>query len=72
MNRIMSSTMKRITVRGLWGAACIISLAMQPLAAPNAKGETKMDPLDANRLAAEADDAIVCITQLLPPGTSCP
>jgi hypothetical protein len=42
------------------------------LATPNAKGETKMEPLDANRLADEADDAISCITQLLPPGTSCP
>jgi alpha-tubulin suppressor-like RCC1 family protein len=30
MNRIMNSAMKRITVRGLLLAACIISLAMQP------------------------------------------
>jgi len=33
MNRIMNSTLKRITVRGLLVAACIISLAMQPFTA---------------------------------------
>ncbi len=33
MNRIMNSTLKRITVRGLLLAACIISLAMQPFTA---------------------------------------
>lgn len=36
MKRIMNSTMKRITVRGLWGAACVISLSMQPFTASTA------------------------------------
>ncbi len=33
MNRIIKSTMKRITVRGLLVAACMLSLAMQPFTA---------------------------------------
>ena len=40
MNRIMNSTLKRITVRGLLLAACIISLAMQPFTASPAVAAT--------------------------------
>jgi len=42
MNRIMNSTMKRITVRGLFSAACIISLAMQLFAASPAVAATTL------------------------------
>jgi len=47
-------------------------ISVLALAVPNAKGETKLDPADANRLAAEADEAIQCIAGLLPAGTTCP
>jgi len=36
----MNSTMKRTTIRGLWGAAWIITLAMQPFAASPAVAVT--------------------------------
>ena len=45
MNRIMNSTLKRITVRGLLLAACIISLAMQPFTASPAVAATTLPVL---------------------------
>jgi hypothetical protein len=36
------------------------------LAVPNAKGEYKMSPQDANSLASGADDATICIRDLAP------
>ena len=45
MNRIMNSTLKRITVRGFLVAACIISLAMQPFTASPAFAATTLPVL---------------------------
>ncbi len=38
--------------------------AVEALATPDAKGKTKLDPADADRLVAETEDAITCIMQL--------
>ena len=58
MNRIMNSTMKRITVRGLLLAACIISLAMQPFTASPAVAATTLPVLwTAGGLSAGLDSA---------------
>jgi len=45
MKRIVNSTMKRTTVRGIFRAACIISLAMQPLTASPAFAATTVPVL---------------------------
>ena len=45
MDGIMNSTIKRITVRGLVLAACIISLAMQPFTASPAVAATTLPVL---------------------------
>ena len=58
MNRIMNSTLKRITVRGLLLAACIISLAMQPFTASPAVAATTLPVLwTAGGLSAGNDSA---------------
>ena len=58
MNRIMNSTMKRITVRGLLVAACIISLAMQPFTTSLAVAATQIPVLwSAGGLSAGNDSA---------------
>ena len=58
MNRIMNSTLKRITVRGLLLTAFIISLAMQPFTASAAGGATQIPVLwTAGGLSAGLDSA---------------
>ena len=41
----MDSTIKRTTIRGLWGAACIIALAIQPFTASPAVAVTTLPVL---------------------------
>ena len=58
MSRIRNSTMKRITVRGLFSAACIISLAMQLFTTSTATAATTLPVLwTAGGLSAGIDSA---------------
>ena len=58
MNRIMKPTLKRITVRGLLLAACIIPLALQPFTASPAVAATTLPVLwTAGGLSAGTDSA---------------
>ena len=58
MSRIMNSTMKRTTMPGLFWAACIISLAIQPFTASPAVAATTLPVLwTAGGLSAGIDSA---------------
>ncbi len=58
MNRIMNSTLKRITVRGLFVAACILSLGMQPFTVSPAVAASTLPVLwTAGGLSAGTDSA---------------
>ena len=58
MNRIMNATLKRIRVRGILLAVCIISLALQPYTASAAGGATQIPALwTAGGLSAGTDSA---------------